>query len=561
MLKSIKSKICFVVLSGIIVSSFIVGSFGIFWSNNAIRRDSAELLDLMAQTQTTGLNTMFDSIEKSSIILSHYVAEDLNDLGIFREEEKFARYMGHISDISYYIANCTSPALSVFVRFAPELTTEVESILWKRVNGVFVQDTLTEFPVYDSDFDNSWYYKARMKGQGVWTKPYYDDDLKEYVVSYSLPVYKDGRFVAVIGMNIDFDDIVEIIKSISVYDSGHAFLTDEDFVITYHRRLPAGTRIFANASEFKIFQIDGLNTEIYEYKNSVQNSKNKSQTTNFRMIYKDLQNGMKLVVSVPDFEIDRTRNHLIFAIFASVLVITILVSISSILVSNRFTRPLKELIESTKNIIVGDYDLNFSHKPKDEIGELMTTFTLMAKSLKIQFDYINSLVYYDSMTGAKNKRAFIDVKSEIDKKIADSREKNQQYEFGIVVFDVNDLKYMNDNFGHEAGDKLIKSACNLIRNNFTNSQIFRIGGDEFVVILENKDYENRTELLTKLRTDMDLPLPVTERNEAFDKISMAAGLAVYDSQSDKNFQSVFEKADTEMYNVKVAMKGGKENVR
>ena len=132
-------------------------------------------------------------------------------------------------------------------------------------------------------------------------------------------------------------------------------------------------------------------------------------------------------------------------------------------------------------------------------------------------------------------------------------------EFGVIVFDVNNLKAINDSFGHKAGDLLIKCACNLISKIFIFSAIYRIGGDEFVAIVTGKDFENKEELLTDLRLEMSMP--VAEKNEAFERISIASGLAVYEPQKDKDFQSVFERADEEMYRAKVVMKGGREKVR
>ena len=547
-MKSIKTKIFFIVLSGIIASSVIIGGFGIFWSNNAIKQNSAQILDLMAQAQAEGLNSIFKDVEKASDALSHYVETELDDLLVLHDEENFSRYMAKITDISFYVANCTDSVFSVFVRFAPELTKKVDGVLWKRENGEFLQDSVSEFPVYNSDFENSWYYKARMKGTGVWTLPYYDDDLNEYVVSYALPVYKNGKFFAVVGMNIDFDDIASVVNSISVYDSGFAFLTDEDFVIVYHRKLPLGTRIFEQANNFEKIEINGIESEFYQYKKNGRL---------FKMLYKNLKNGLRLVVSVPAHEIDRTRTRLIVTIIFSVILISVLVSLWSVFMSNRLTRPLKELTDSSNLIVAGIYDLDFKHHPDDEIGDLMDTFSFMAKSLKVQFNYINNLVYYDSMTGAQNKRAFIDIRNEFNSKIQKDEEKSLR--FAVVVFDVNNLKTMNDTYGHKIGDLLIKSACNLITKNFSESPIFRIGGDEFVAVLTGKDYENRTELLTNLRADMDCPVP--EKNEGFEKVSIAAGISTYNPKRDTNFQAVFERADEDMYKTKVEMKGGKENVR
>lgn len=549
-MKSIKTKIILIVLSGIIASSFIVGSFGLFWSSKAIQTESSQILDLMAQVQTGGLNSMFSEIEHSSIVLSQHVEENLKDFSLFKNEDNFLRYMEKLEDIAFYIANCTSSAMAVYVRFAPELTNEVKSLLWRKKDGVFSKDTLPAFPVYDSDFGNSWYYRAHALGTGVWTLPYYNDDFKEYVISYGVPVYKNGEFVAVVGMDIDFDDIASIVNSISVYDSGYAFLTDEAFIVTYHRSIRAGVQILEQAADFKQTYIPELHTSLYEY--IFKNEK-------FRMLYKPLVNGMRLVVSVPVQEIDRARTELFITILFSVLVIALLLSAFSVWMSNRLTRPLDELTHSATKIIAGNYDVRFSRKPNDEIGSLMDTFIFMAKSLKIQFEYINSLVYYDSMTGAKNKRAFIDVRNEFNRKISEAKDKNEKLEFGVIVFDVNNLKYLNDTFGHKEGDALIKNACSLITRIFSESPIFRIGGDEFVSVIAGKDFENRNELLTKFRSEMDYLQ--ANKSKASEQLSIASGIAVYDAKNDVEFQTVFERADEEMYKTKIAMKGGISNIR
>ena len=559
-MKSIKAKIFFIVLSGIVTASAVVGSIGIFWSNKAIKDSAAQVLDLMAQVQTEGLDSMFSSVEQATKVLSGYVTENLEYSELFLNDAKPSGYMERIKNVSYYIVNCTQSAMSVYVHFEPELTDKFSNILWHKVDGAFLLEDKKDF-LANKDPENNWFMRARLAGSGIWTKPYYNSDLNEYLVSYLLPIFKDGKFLGVVGMDIDFDDIVTVVNSITVYDTGYAFLTDADFVILYHRRIPYGTKLFEHAGNFRVIRHKEIGTDFYEYTNVVKNPwhNNQVEKHKFKMVFKVLSNGMNLVVSVPAKEIDRTRTRLIYGLILSAILITIVVSIWCIWMSTKFTNPLKKLADSTKKIVVGDYDFEFDKTPDDEIGELMDRFEFMAKSLKRQFEYINNLAYMDAMTGARNKRAFIDETDEIDMQIKNSKLSGKNFEFGVIVFDVNDLKNINDNFGHKAGDQLIKSAFSLIARNFFLSNIFRIGGDEFVVTITGKDYANRVELLAKFRSEMDEPL--SEKNSAFEKVSIASGLAVYDSEKDSCFQNVFERADEEMYKTKTSMKGGREFVR
>ncbi|MBQ6985537.1 MAG: GGDEF domain-containing protein [Oscillibacter sp.] len=99
--------------------------------------------------------------------------------------------------------------------------------------------------------------------------------------------------------------------------------------------------------------------------------------------------------------------------------------------------------------------------------------------------------YTDPLTGVKSKTAYLEVTESYKCHMI----AGDALEFATVVFDVNDLKRVNDVEGHEAGDRHIISACGMICDVFKHSPIFRIGGDEFVAILEGKDYRNRDTLM------------------------------------------------------------------
>ncbi len=85
----------------------------------------------------------------------------------------------------------------------------------------------------------------------------------------------------------------------------------------------------------------------------------------------------------------------------------------------------------------------------------------------------------DALTGVKSKHAFVEAEKELGERI----DKGEALEFSIVICDVNGLKAINDNLGHKAGDEYIRAACSVICGIFKHSPVFRIGGDEFSVIL------------------------------------------------------------------------------
>jgi len=163
---------------------------------------------------------------------------------------------------------------------------------------------------------------------------------------------------------------------------------------------------------------------------------------------------------------------------------------------------------------------------------------------KKQFESVERLARFDELTGVRNKNAFKEFSSSIEEKL----KKDKHYKFGIVLCDMNDLKLVNDTRGHSFGDERIQRTSRMICSVFTHSPVFRIGGDEFVVILIGQDYERREELLNVLK-DESYDNKITRSGPV-----VACGLAVYDSEKDGGFSDVFERADKEMYKNKKEIK-------
>ena len=156
-------------------------------------------------------------------------------------------------------------------------------------------------------------------------------------------------------------------------------------------------------------------------------------------------------------------------------------------------------------------------------------------------------VKLDELTGIRNYHAFVELGRSLDESI---RKVDTGLKFGIIVCDVNDLKLYNDTRGHSFGDEYLRRACRMICENFTRSQIFRIGGDEFAVYLTDEEYEIREELLENLRRESY----ANGRSRSGPVIS--AGISVYEPSSDAKFADVVKRADLAMYENKKLLKSG-----
>ena len=118
----------------------------------------------------------------------------------------------------------------------------------------------------------------------------------------------------------------------------------------------------------------------------------------------------------------------------------------------------------------------------------------------------------------------------------------------IVVLDLNDLKLVNNTLGHEKGDEYLVEASSLMCKFFPNSKVFRIGGDEFAIILEGEDYSNRYEIVKEFNTLMEKNI-----KEEVD-VLIALGISDYDENTDKSYQTVFERAEKQCIHVKTNLR-------
>ncbi|MCR5452291.1 MAG: diguanylate cyclase [Lachnospiraceae bacterium] len=137
--------------------------------------------------------------------------------------------------------------------------------------------------------------------------------------------------------------------------------------------------------------------------------------------------------------------------------------------------------------------------------------------------------YMDKLTGTQNRNAF-------ETHFSNCYELNLP--LSVIVADVNGLKQVNDNEGHDEGDKLIKNCAKLLLMMYGESSVYRIGGDEFIAIRQDFNEEDTMLSISYMKKKMD--------NNNF---HMALGYAYTDS-FDGDFKSLQKKADLAMYNDK-----------
>ena len=258
-------------------------------------------------------------------------------------------------------------------------------------------------------------------------------------------------------------------------------------------------------------------------------------------------------------ELKAAQSRFTLSVAGLLAFITLLICIVSILIVNRaIIGPINKLSLAAASYSAGqnepDYTAfdNLDIHTKDEIESLCDTMKTMLSDMngyvdslksttqelsktRMEADELSELARRDLLTGVRNKNAY-------NEDIAMISEQLGTQPFGIAIIDLNDLKKMNDQYGHEKGDMAIKNICLMICDVFRHSPVYRFGGDEFVVILKERDYDNIEELhkeFMQLQNDM--------QGQPWERPKAAIGYVLYDSQIDSSVETVFERADSQMY--------------
>ena len=176
-----------------------------------------------------------------------------------------------------------------------------------------------------------------------------------------------------------------------------------------------------------------------------------------------------------------------------------------------------------------------------QMGEMRESFVIM-----------DQLAYSDPLTGAGNKAAYERCSAKLEKEL-----QKGQTEFVIIMADLNYLKRINDHFGHDCGNKYLINLHELLKKHFPQGEIFRIGGDEFVILLTGAVSHQAEEMLQAAKDHMRKSGQATGL-QPWEQVSCAMGLCRYNPQMHKNVLEVFRTADSAMYHDKKAMRAERE---
>ena len=527
---SLKTKITMLTVWITVVAVVVVTLLSVIFIRNAEHHKSEQLLLLLCETGERNLDYYFDSVEKSVKQIAAYTEKELDGL----EDEKLLAQQERIRDYFEEVANKTNGVMTYYYRIDPAVSKAAKGFWYIDLDGTgFTEHEVTDITEYDTEDTSAlvWFTVPKYRGEAVWLPPYFTENLDVEVISYNVPIYFRGQFVGVVGIELDYTAMAGQVESIRLYNNGYAFLTDKDGNLIYHPRITLATLEDDEIPETPEGLLSESTFTRYQYEG----------------VYKDaawlrLSNGMRLYVSVPEDETDGDWRALVRNVLIAATAVTVLSVLVSLFFSRRVTKPLIQLTEAALQTDQGNYDFTLDYNGKDEVGTLTKTFKRMADHMKQHISDLNRRATVDALTSVRNRGAFSTYIDEMQKKLDGGEMENAG--FAICMFDCDDLKQVNDEYGHDKGDIYLQTASRLICKVYQHSPVFRIGGDEFAAVLQNEDLMNREALGEAFEKGM---ADSRSAKNKWEQVHVAMGIAVYDNTQDHSVIDTMRRADKKMY--------------
>ena len=539
-MRSLRLKVTLLNVIAVTVAILVATVIGVLSIASFGHESSEQSLRLLCQEGKNNLTDYFDSIEQSAETVTDLIQDDLADVNL-------TDLTDHVTRADHFFKNAikhTQGVATYYYRFDPDVTNEggfwyVDSDDGQGLQPHAVTDiTANECP---------WFYGPKQDGHADWLLPYKTDSLDDYtVLSYNVPVYKGETFVGVVGIELKYATIGAQISELKALDTGFAFVIENvDGKIIWHpteELFAAGVpEAFIKALRNKPLDKNGGRHIEYSFKGVRKHS--------YVMPFGN--DKMSVAVCVPLSEVNALWLKVVIQIIIAALVVIAITIVVGIIFARQLTKPLHDLTVAAQEINKGNYDVKLNYKGNDEMGVLTKTVNNLIDNLGGYISDLNALAYADALTSVRNRGAYEIVMRELQKKI----DEGEEPVFAIALFDCDYLKNVNDAHGHDKGNVYLRNSCNLICRIFEHSVVYRIGGDEFVAILQGEDFDNR-EKLKKQFIAKSAEICAFAKDD-YEKIRVSVGIAVYDPKIDKTVEDVAIHADHLMYENKRERKAKK----
>lgn len=391
---------------------------------------------------------------------------------------------------------------------------------------------------------------------------------------YATPIFDNKlNIISILFIQISIDEINKIITGNKNWEKEGLGKTGETFLVASDCKIRSDSRSFIENKDkyFKTINktsVDENTIElIHKYDTNIllhpinkekceKILKTKSEAT---MIHNDFK-GTEVLLSYSPIDIEGVNWYIVsqiekdeaFKLISSLKTITILtlivliivLAITTFIFTKAITKPINQIIEAFEELGKGNFIKKLNIESTNEFHNLSKIYNKAIDDLqKLTFsvEKLSIISSTDYLTKIYNRQKFLE---ELKENI--TRIKRTKENLSLAMIDIDFFKRINDTYGHNIGDLVLKQFTNIIKNELRQSDIFaRWGGEEFIILFINTDINQAKVVSEKIRKSIEK----TKFNH-IDKLTCSIGVSQYKNTKEESVNSFIERSDIALYKAK-----------
>ena len=386
---TITKKISIMAAACTTIASIAVGTLSILNANSALDSDADRIMETAQSSISSDINSYLSKIEQSVDTLAETAMSDLDDFEAFKTDSAYVdAYTDKLEQLLLSSAGNTDGAICAYIRYNPDFTEPTSGLFMTRnsTDEAFQSVTPTDFSTYDkTDIAHvGWYYTPVNNGGPTWMNPYLNENVGIYMISYVVPLFRDGVNAGIVGMDIDFTTVQDLAEASDTYKTGMPIITDSDGNVIYGRDMTFGTSLAEYCSS------DSLTSAVAsgQYDEPIVCSIN---GTKRKAVFSTIDNGMDLIFTAESSELSEQTGKMVMYMLSAVIFVAAVTAAVAITVSIKMTRSLRDINRAAQKVAAGELDVTVKAASKDDIGVLADSLGQTTDQLRNYSGYISEL--------------------------------------------------------------------------------------------------------------------------------------------------------------------------
>ncbi len=381
---SMQKKAILFITAVVLIASTVLGVLVYAAMSVAQRREIGTMFNGLANSEAAQIDQKLIQLETSVNDIEALADSLVKHADAVQDPAFRADMTERVREVFLAIMHNSDYVAANYMVYDPDLIQDRDGLFYtKDANGILRENEVTDIVAYDlHDMEHvGWYTIPKEAGKAVWLEPYYNKNIDRWLISYVVPFYKDGKLVSVIGMDMDFQTLVEEAEEIHFFENGYGFLKSADGQHHYHPSYFEGD---VHGDELDLVTT-GVEDWLRDGENSIRMVEYNYDGEKRVGVTAGLRNGMLLFLCDNYAEIFGVRDRILMMVVIITMTMALVIIGAASYYIKKMIRPITQLTAAVNDIEHGKYDIQVpTARDIDEIGVLAGGVKLMAKALERQ---------------------------------------------------------------------------------------------------------------------------------------------------------------------------------